>query len=212
MGYIIKPQDARVGLHINMWTILELPQSAKEKAICQCDCGNKKGVKLENILRGISLRCRNCSTRNFTKTHGESDSTGNTRLYRIWKAMKWRCNPKNKTSDYEMYYARGIRVCDQWVNNYETFRDWSIENGYTDKLTIDRFPDKNGNYHPTNCRWADGRDQCRNTRRNLIIVAFGETKSAIEWSEDQRCSINDKTLRRRIHLGWDSEKAITKIV
>lgn len=201
-----------IGYKINHWTFLESPKHQKHKILCQCDCGNQKTVDVGNILQGLSLRCKPCSSKNHMTTHGASDAGGKhkaDRLYRIWKAMKWRCNAKNRTEDYHLYYERGIRVCEQWLHSYETFRDWAIENGYKDNLSIDRFPDKNGNYYPTNCRWADAKTQARNTRSNRLFTAFGETKTMIEWILDARCKPNHDAFRKRIYDGWDFIEALT---
>ena len=208
MPYIVKPCDAVVGMKINRWTILAL--SKRTDAVCRCDCGRFKTINLNNVLRGLSKRCRHCSTRAFTITHGHSDAPGRRpadRLYRIWKAMKWRCSPKN-TYDVGIYYSRGIRVCDEWLHDYLAFRTWALDNGYQDKLSIDRWPDMSGNYEPSNCRWADSITQARNTRTNHYLTAFGERKVIAAWAEDSRCNINEKALRHRIKLGWDSETAI----
>lgn len=209
MPYIVKPCDAVVGLRINRWTIIAL--SKHTDAVCRCDCGRFKTINLNNVLRGLSKRCRHCSTRAFTITHGHSDASGKKpadRLYRIWKAMKWRCNPKN-IHDAEIYYSRGIRVCDEWLHDYLAFRTWALDNGYQDNLSIDRWPNKDGNYEPTNCRWADATTQARNTRRNRNLTAFGQTMTIVEWAIDERCHINERTLRRRVERGWEHEAAIS---
>jgi hypothetical protein len=205
----ILPSHIQVGSKINGWTLLELPIMGRDKILCRCDCGKEMRVNTQNILRGLSKRCRSCSIRNRSITHGESDHTGNTRLYRIWKAMKWRCNPKNTTADHKMYYERGVRVCAEWENDYIAFRDWALSNGYADNLSIDRYPDLNGGYNPANCRWATQKQQCRNTKANHYLEAFGERKTVTEWSEDSRCMVTGHALKRRIVLGWSPENAIT---
>lgn len=212
MGYIIWPKDVHLGIKINMWTVLEIPKSTKSKILCKCDCGKTDTVNADNILRGLSKRCKSCSRIKHMTTHGASDAGGKhkaDRLYRIWKAMKWRCNPKNRTEDKAIYYDRGVRVCEQWISSYETFRDWALENGYAENLSIDRFPDQNGNYEPTNCRWADGKTQGRNKRNNRVFDAFGERKTVAEWAEDERCKPSSSAFKMRIHKGWDIVLALT---
>jgi hypothetical protein len=79
--------------------------------------------------------------------------------------MKQRChNPKN--SRYQDYGGRGITVCDEWLNSFTSFYDWSIANGYRDDLSIDRIDNDKG-YSPDNCRWATVLEQNRNKRRTL---------------------------------------------
>lgn len=87
------------------------------------------------------------------------------RLYVIWQDMKARCEKSYATS-YPRYGARGISICDDW-HDFETFRGWAIANGYTDKLTIDRI-DSDGNYEPSNCRWATYTEQAANKKPRIV--------------------------------------------
>ena len=130
---------------------------------------------------------------------------GNTRLYRIWSLMKQRCyNPKNH--DYKSYGERGIIVCDEWFD-YCCFRDWAIENGYSDELTIDRI-DNNKGYFPNNCRWTTQKNQSRNKRNTRYLTMDGETKSLAEWVDIT--GIHKSTIRYRIHnMGWSTEMALS---
>lgn len=91
--------------------------------------------------------------------HGKS----NTRLYSIWKHMRQRCYNSNKDS-YINYGARGITICDEWLESFTSFETWALQNGYSDELTIDRI-DVDGNYEPDNCRWTDLTTQAANTRK-----------------------------------------------
>lgn len=95
--------------------------------------------------------------------------------------MKTRCsNPKYE--HFASYGGRGIKVCDEWRNDFQSFHDWAMSNGYKEGLTIDRI-DVNGNYEPSNCRWASAKEQSKNKRNTLFVTHKGITKTLIEWAE-----------------------------
>jgi len=130
----------------------------------QCDCGKEIITRVESVRAGgtKSCGCRKVKATRETgkanRKHGQSD----TRIYRIWNAMQTRCsNPKN--CNFEYYGGRQISVCKEWLV-LDIFREWALANGYAENLTIDRYPDKDGNYEPTNCRWITIEDQQRNRR------------------------------------------------
>jgi hypothetical protein len=123
--------------------------------------------------------------------------------------MKDRCY-NERVANYGWYGGRGIRVCPEWLNSFEEFEQWALENGYKPELQLDRFPDNDGNYEPSNCRWATRAQQQRNTRQSGKIIAFGEIKAIAAWAEDSRCKVCYSTLRTRLLRGWDVQQAILK--
>lgn len=136
-------------------------------------------------------------------THGLSKH----RLCNTWRHIKDRCyNPKN--SDAKYYYFKGIKVCDEWLNDYKKFYDWAMSNGYQDNLTIER-KDYTGNYCPDNCTWIPNSEQSCNKSDNHLITAFGETKIISQWPNDSRCIISKSEFKHRIRLGIDPEKAMS---
>ena len=127
-----------------------------------------------------------------------------TRLYGIFQQMKQRCYDKHSTN-YKNYGGRGITICDEWKNNFENFYSWAVMHGYSDDLTIDRM-DVNGNYEPSNCRWATKKEQARNKRTNKIVEINGEKHLVVEWAEITGLSIG--CIYGRIRRGEKGEDII----
>ena len=134
--------------------------------LCQCECGNKVTV-IGDLLRNGHVRSCGCLRPEIITKHGYAKHSQVDRLYRVWRAMKTRCNNPNR-KEYKYYGGRGITICDEW-NNYETFREWALKNGYDENAewgvyTLDRI-DSNGNYEPSNCRWISIEEQQRNKNK-----------------------------------------------
>lgn len=172
--------------------------------LCRCDCGNEVIVRSNSLRRGATMSC-GCYNKDVISTHGES----HTRLHHAWSSLKDRCiNPKSK--EYPNYGGRGIKVCDEWLNSYEAFRDWSYENGFVEdvecgKCTIDRI-DVNGDYEPSNCRWTNMKIQCRNRRNNVVIECDGESHCISEWAEI--LGVPYHRLVSRYQRGWSPYEII----
>lgn len=169
----------------------------------RCDCGNLVVVRKNSVTSGNTKRCADCSRKLASKretTHGCS----NTRLYREWSGIIQRCNNPKSTS-WERYGAKGISVCDEWLN-FENFMKWAMENGYSDELTIDRINNEKG-YCPTNCRWATYYEQANNQTTTIQIEYDGCKMPLSYWAKS--VGINKHTLYDRIfRYGWSVEKAL----
>lgn len=131
---------------------------------CICECGRKATVDGKHLRSGAIQSC-GCLLEETVKTVNLTHGEANSRLYRVWTDMKQRCsNPKRPR--YPLYGGRGIKVCDEWNNDYAAFSEWAYSNGYDPDAprgacTIDRI-DCDGNYEPSNCRWVTVREQCMN--------------------------------------------------
>lgn len=150
---------------------------------CKCDCGNKKHVNAGHLKNG-SIKSCGCLKKEFynrgSKNISQKHNLKNKRLSKILNHMKQRCYNIN-ASNYKNYGGRGIKICNEWLNNSQSFYDWAKNNGYQDNLSIDRI-DVNGDYEPNNCRWATPSQQANNKRNSVFININGKTKTIAEWS------------------------------
>lgn len=177
--------------------------------LCKCDCGKDTLVSSHSLKVGHCKSCgcykidvnRKQGKQQFTK-HGKSDS----RIYNIWCGMKQRCYDTN-CNTYSNYGGRGITICDEWKNDFKSFYDWSMGNGYREDLTIDRI-NVNGNYEPNNCRWCTALEQSNNRRSNHLVIYKGVEMTVKQLSE--LCNMKYHTLLGRLLKGWDVEYAVNQ--
>ena len=184
---------------------------------CICDCGNVKRVKPTFLFRGKVKTCgSNCPYHNE-----DMDGRSKDPLYSHWSGMKQRCY-NSKTTGFYLYGGRGIKVCDEWLNDFWSFRNWAINNGYQKGLSVDRI-DGNGDYEPSNCRWATAQQQrdnqsdpytyvnkptAKKTYKTKTYKVFDEELTMSQIVEKYNCS--EPFIRYRLKIGMTIEDAVTK--
>lgn len=184
---------------------------------CVCDCGKGTVVKTTDLLQGHTKSC-GCLRGNVpselwrenikhAQTSNIKHGLSKTPLYKMWRNMKYRCYGEG-SSAFKWYGARGIRVCDEWRNDFCAFRDWALSNGYVkedatrnNKYTLDRI-DVNGNYEPNNCRFVNMRQQSRNRLTNVLVDGM----VLLDWCKTHGQSYSLVAQRRQ--RGWSLEEAV----
>lgn len=160
---------------------------------CVCDCGETVQVTDYRLWSRKTRSC-GCLVRDLHLTHGESK----TKLYHIWESMKGRCYTKGHTS-FKNYGAKGITVCAEWVESYDLFKDWAIDNGYREGLQIDRINGE-GEYSPNNCRFVTPREnninkKLRRDRNHFKLIGVYKSACAKSYGRDEwyaQITINSK--------------------
>jgi len=200
-----KPIDL-VGRTFGKWTVIsvsDIYKNGQYRWNCKCECGNEGIVFSSNLIRNISTSC-GCYGRQIigkkTITHGQAHKT---RIYDIWTGIRKRCtNPNCKA--YKDYGGRGIKICGRW-QKFENFYE-DMKEGYADDLSLDRFPDINGDYSPQNCRWANSKEQNNNKRNSRFIELDGEILTITQWAS--LSGVHHTTIGARLKSAWPIKKAI----
>lgn len=130
----------------------------KRYGIYRCFCGNEFKTQIASIKSGLTISC-GCIKNKDKITHGLKKH----KLYNVWIDIKRRCLNTDRKY-YVNYGGRGITVCREWKDNFLSFYTWAMDNGYMDRLTIDR-KDNDKGYSPDNCRWVNMKTQAKNTRK-----------------------------------------------
>jgi hypothetical protein len=203
MGKFIDMTGQRYGKLVAIKRV-PIPEHIKSHSawwLFKCDCGKEVEINSLHVRNGHIKSC-GCWQRERLTKHGMT----NTILFSKWNRMLERCRNHNRR-DYKDYGGRGICVCDEWKKDFMAFYNWAVESGYKEGLTLDRI-NNDGNYEPSNCRWATPKEQANNRRSSVFLTYNGETHTVSQWAEIQH--IPRDTLDRRMRqCGWSVEKALT---
>jgi hypothetical protein len=191
------------GQKFGMLTVIEeaerktLPCKQKIRQIlCKCDCGKEKTILLLHLIRGRTISC-GCVSK---VKNGESKSI----LHKRWKAMHERTFEGAINSN--CYFEKGVKVCDEW-KDYFVFKEWALNNGYKESLTIDRIDNSKG-YYPDNCRYVTPTENANNKSTNRYVTYKGEVIAISLLLRRLNKLDNYGTIISRLQRGWDAEKAI----
>jgi hypothetical protein len=217
MKNIKEGQISLIGKKFSRLTIVDvLPRVVKKTdtgnirkvdyALCRCDCGNEKVIELYS-LKSKNTRSCGCLSKEIAasvcRKRNTSHNKSGTPEFKTWLNVKSRCNNPS-SSTYYKYGARGITISDEWNNSFEKFlNDMGLKP--TPKHSIDRIDNSKG-YSKGNCRWATNKEQCRNTRKNVIVEYNGSSMTMAELSEIT--GIKYRSIQYRISKGMTGDEAV----
>lgn len=196
-----KPLNNLKGFQFGSLTVLELGRSKGNGAVwlCQCKCGNQKEIRASDMVEGKVNSC-GCEHRQRIAKANVTHGMTKTRTYRIWGAMRNRCN-----KIHQDYSCRGITYDEKW----DDFNNFIADMGEApDNMSLDRI-EPNGNYNKSNCRWATQDTQANNKRSSVFIEWNGKKQTVSQWAKE--LNMNHYTLRSRLKKGLSVEQAFTPL-
>jgi hypothetical protein len=187
----------------NEFTVIEKSYSGKHREsyyLCKCSCGELRRIRKNDLISGEIKSCGCNGALRKDKI----------RLKNIRNGIIQRCN-NSKCPNYRIYGARGIKVCDEWLNpisGLSLFIEWALSNNYGNKLQLDRI-NNDGNYEPSNCRWATRKEQLRNTSRNINIVYKDKEMCMEDFIKKYVKNVSRRTVYRRYNKGWTLDQILS---
>lgn len=208
-GCVNRVATPNAGETVGEWTVLERIDS--NFALVECSCG-KIARRYVYTLGKDSVSCGHPVASGFMTKYGKSSrARGNhgrerSKLKRTYGLMLERCSDLTTST----YGGKGVRVCEEWLEDIDAFITWAIDNGYKagQRLQLDRI-DSTGNYEASNCRWVTPTENTRNRSNTRKATAWGETKPVAAWAEDSRCQVSYGLILSRLDRGVDAAVAIS---
>lgn len=196
--------DIVIGYRCNRWTVISGPRKPVKHYgyDCVCDCGTRRFVRKFQLQHRLTNSC-GCYSAERSKERNKTHGMTLTPTFSSWDAMLDRCNKPGR-NDAKSYYDKGITVCKRWQGKNGFINFYKDMGERPDGMTLDRI-DVDGNYEPSNCRWATSKQQARNKTTNRQVTLKGETKTLQDWADE--IGIRYDTLSWRLK-NWNNEEKI----
>lgn len=187
-------KSKKIGSIVNGYYILDSRRKRKDTEFkLKCEKCDSVFWKSRGFLKAKAV-CPYCQGgRNYRNANGYTHE----RLYERYRNILRRVNDPLR--------YKGVNICEEWKNDYLNFREWALNSGYNDSLTIDRINNEKG-YQPDNCRWVTAKQQANNRRSNLVIEYENKKYTMSEFADAINLPYN--TVKQRIKNGWSIEDVV----
>lgn len=200
-----KNYDGLIGKKFGRLTVLKIIYEKQSKCLCQCECGNQIICLVTNLNNGNTKSC-GCINKERIAAQGRASATHHLSedpIYRKWIYIRKRCNNPN-ASDYENYGGRGIKMCQEWENDFMAFYKY-VKPMFKENLQIDRIDNDKG-YEPGNIRFVDAKTNNSNRRTTI------KYKDGTLYDYCRENGLNYFLVWGRIKRGWNIDRAINEPV
>lgn len=179
--------------------------------LCTCDCGNSVWVNSGALRSGNTKSCgclhgETCAETGRRRKRKKNDARSRNPLYRTWACIKTRCYNPNSTG-YDNYGGKGIKMCERWLTSFYAFEE-DMGPRPSSKHSIDRYPNRYGDYEPGNCRWATYKEQSENKATTVFVTVDGISDNL--KSTARRVGIAARTIRLWLPRGYSAQEIVDK--
>jgi len=201
---IVRDKTGQVFGRLTVIRFLDRNGSGVPRWLCRCVCGNEKVASSEMLTKGYTQSCGCLKRERVIEAHTKHGlCRSHPKEYRAWYSMVDRCL-NHECANYKNYGARGIQVCERWLQIENFIAD--VGPSPSRRHSLERI-NNNGNYEPGNVRWATPKEQAVNRRTNVFLTFHGETLCLTDWA--RRFGMKKTALSLRIRKGWPVEIALT---